>query len=80
MFRMLSYTVQKLTLTKVGYFSKMLTTWRSALLEKPELTQPLKKFQAFYGAEGSLPRSQQPATDPYPEPDEYSRHPHILFP
>jgi hypothetical protein len=30
-------------------------------------------------AEDSLPRSQQPATGPYPEPDESSSHPHMLF-
>jgi hypothetical protein len=28
---------------------------------------------------GSLPCSQQPATDPYPEPDESSLHSHNLF-
>jgi len=30
--------------------------------------------------EGSLPSSQQPATDPYPEPDATTPQPHILFP
>jgi hypothetical protein len=29
--------------------------------------------------EGSLPCSQEPATDPYTESDESSIHPHILF-
>jgi hypothetical protein len=30
--------------------------------------------------EGSLPCSQQPATSPYPEPDESSSQPPTLFP
>jgi hypothetical protein len=30
--------------------------------------------------EGSLPSSQEPATDPYPEPVESSPHPPTLFP
>jgi hypothetical protein len=30
--------------------------------------------------EGSLPYSQQPATGPYPEPDESSSHLSTLFP
>jgi hypothetical protein len=30
--------------------------------------------------EGSLPRSQEPATRPYPEPNESNPHPQTLFP
>jgi hypothetical protein len=30
--------------------------------------------------EGSLPCSQEPATCPYPEPNEFNSHPQILFP
>jgi len=29
--------------------------------------------------EGSLPCSQDPASGPFPQPDEYSPHPTILF-
>jgi len=29
--------------------------------------------------EGPLPRSQQPATYPYPEPDESTRHPQTIL-
>jgi hypothetical protein len=29
--------------------------------------------------EGSLPRSQQPATGPYPQPDESRSHPHNML-
>jgi len=29
---------------------------------------------------GSLPRSQGPATGPYPEPDAFSSHPSTIFP
>jgi hypothetical protein len=38
----------------------------------------IKKFTAFMETEGSLLFSQQPATDPYPEPDEASQH-HNIF-
>jgi hypothetical protein len=33
----------------------------------------------FMEPEGSLPRSQQPATSHYPEPDESGPHPHSPF-
>jgi hypothetical protein len=34
----------------------------------------------FMETEDTLPRSQETATGPYPEPDESSPHPHALFP
>jgi hypothetical protein len=49
------------------------------LLEKLTVIQPVKKSPAFMETEGSSPRSQQPATGPYPEPDESSPHPPTLF-
>jgi hypothetical protein len=33
----------------------------------------------FISSTGSLPYSQQPATGPYPEPDESTQQPHIPF-
>jgi hypothetical protein len=52
-------------------FSKSLTIGAErALLEKLTVPELVKKFDAVYGPENSLPRSQQPATCPYPEPDQ----------
>jgi hypothetical protein len=36
-----------------------LTSWSRVLLEKLVVTQLVKKFSAFYGTQGSLPRSQK---------------------
>jgi hypothetical protein len=43
------------------------------------VAQLLKKLPAFIEPEGSLPCLQEPATSPYPEPDESSPHPPFLF-
>jgi hypothetical protein len=52
-----------------------LTLWSWLLLEKPPVAQLLRKIsQQFMESEGSLPFSQEPATGPYPEPDETSPH------
>jgi hypothetical protein len=39
-------------------------------LRHPQVTQPVKRFPAFYERRASLPCSQEPATGPYPKPDE----------
>jgi hypothetical protein len=46
-----------------------LTSWSSALLEKPPVLPLLKNFRNFMEPEGSLPCSQEPSTCPYLEPD-----------
>jgi hypothetical protein len=43
-----------------------------SLLEKLTVTQLVKKFPAFMAPEGSLPRSEEPAIGPDPEPDSSS--------
>jgi hypothetical protein len=47
--------------------SLTLSVWSRVLPEKLTGPQPVKKFPAFYGTEGSLPHSQKPAISPYPQ-------------
>jgi hypothetical protein len=53
-----------------------LTPWRRVLLGKPTtVAQPLQKFPKCLESVGSLPSSQEPAADLYPEPDESTSYP-----
>jgi hypothetical protein len=57
-----------------------LTPWnRWVLLQKPPVTQLLKNFTNFIESEGSLPCSKEPATGPYPKPNESSPYPHLIW-
>ena len=59
--------------------TNQLTARSRVLLEKLTVPQLVKKFSAFYETKGSLPSSQQPATCPYPEPDQSSPCPPSQF-
>jgi hypothetical protein len=50
-----------------------------SFFEKLAVVQLVKKRTPFMQPEGSLPCSQDPATDPYPMPLESSPHSHNLF-
>jgi hypothetical protein len=63
----------------IGYRNNELTPWSRILLQKLTVAQLVEKFPAFMEPESSLPCSQQPATDPYPEPDESSPQFSTLF-
>jgi len=60
--------------------SNTLTPWSRAYPEKLIVAQLVKKYLILMEHKGSLPCSQQPATGPYPEPDESIQHLPILFP
>jgi hypothetical protein len=51
----------------------------SVLVEKLPVAQLLKNFATFFRREGLLPWSQEPATDPYPEPDKTNPYHPSLF-
>jgi hypothetical protein len=46
----------------------------TVFLEKLTVTQLVKKFSTFMEQENSAPFSQDPATSPYPEPDDSNAH------
>ena len=50
-------------------YTSPITPWSRVLLEKLIGSQLVKKFPHFMEPQGSLPRLQQPAICPYPEPD-----------
>jgi hypothetical protein len=49
------------------------------LLEKLIVTQLVKKFPTFYRTLKFITVFKEPATGPYPEPDEFSQHPHTIL-
>ena len=53
------------------------TGWRWAFHEKLTVSQLIKEFSAVL-ANSSLPRSKQPSSRPYPQPDESNPHSQIL--
>jgi hypothetical protein len=52
----------------------IITPWSRVLLDMPLGTQLVKKFPPFMKPEALLLRSQEPASGPYPVPDESSPH------
>jgi hypothetical protein len=52
------------------------TPWSLVFLEKPTFTHPTNKLLAFCGARGLNTLFTRTATGLYPEPDEFSPHPH----
>jgi hypothetical protein len=57
----------------------LLTPWSRVLLEKLISSQLVKKLPAFYGTLTFLPHLQDPATCPYPKPDQSSPYPPSHF-
>jgi hypothetical protein len=58
----------------------LFTPWSRVLLKKLTVSQLVKKLPAFMEPEDSLPKSQMPATCPYPEPTRSSPWSHIPIP
>jgi hypothetical protein len=55
------------------------STWGKVLLQDLIIAQVVK-VPPFVKLTNWLPCSQEPATSPYPEPDESTPHPHVMFP
>jgi len=53
----------------------LLTQYNRVLLEKPNVLSQSRNSPHFMEPEGSLPHTQEPATRPYPEPDQSSLYP-----
>jgi hypothetical protein len=65
------------TCSAVSFSLMSLTPWGIALLEK--LSRSASQTPPLIGHEGSLPFTQEPATDPYPEPDPSQHHRYQRF-
>jgi hypothetical protein len=50
-----------------------------SFLKSQWLLSHSRNHQHFMESKGSLPFLQDPAIGSYPEPDESSQHPHVLF-
>jgi hypothetical protein len=57
----------------------LLPIWSRTVHGKLIVTHLVKNVPAFIEPEGSVPSSQQPIAETYPEPDESSPHPNTLL-
>lgn len=61
------------------YHKRWQNTRSEQFINRRKFPQPVKKLSTFCRTSRFLPCSQQPATKPYPEPDESSTRPYILL-
>jgi hypothetical protein len=66
------------SISDVAYLSHWLTHGAESFLRSCQLCSHLRTSQRFMEPEGLLPRSQEPSTGPYPEPDRSNPHHFIL--
>jgi hypothetical protein len=73
-----SYEKCQFTFAETSFFqvTQLITWWSIVILEKLTVAQLDNNFLVFMKLEGSFRCSQEPASVPYPEPDESS--PHVL--